>query len=96
MDLLERVIRLEEGQYRIENNMDDRFDAMQTQINVRFDGVNKRLDDMNSRLNDTNNRFNDVNKRFDDINKRFNMFFWIVTSGFTFLSLLIVLLKIFG
>ena len=103
MDLLERVIRLEEGQHRIEDNMDTRFDSTQTQINVRFDNVNSRFDDVNNRLNDMNKRFEDMNKRFgdmnkrfEDINKRFNMFFWIVTSGFTLLSLLIVLLKLFS
>lgn len=89
MDLLERVIRLEEGQHRIESNMNTRFEAMQTQINIRFDNVNKRFDNVNK-------RFDDVNKHFDDMNKRFNMFFWIITSGFTFLSLLIVLLKLFA
>ena len=78
MDLLERIIRLEEGQIRIEEKMDTRFDDM-----------NKRFDDMNK-------RFDDFNKRFEDMNKRFNTFLWIVSAGFAFLSLLIVLLKLFS
>jgi len=56
-EIIQRLIRLEEGQ---------------KSLNQRFDDVNRRFDDVNQKFNDVNQRFNDVNQRFNDINRRFD------------------------
>lgn len=59
----ERLIRLEEGQKRLEQRIQD--------INS---SLNKRIDDVNNRIDDINTRFvelrQDMNQRFDDMNQR--------------------------
>lgn len=83
--------------------MDRRFEAMQLQMDKRFeaverrfDDVNKRFDDVNKRFDDVNRRFDDANKRFDDFNKRFSQTQWLIGFGFSLLTILIAVLKIFG
>ena len=36
-----------------------------------------------------------TNKRFDDVNKRFDRQTWLITAGFAFLSILLILITIF-
>ena len=37
-----------------------------------------------------------TNKRFDDVNKRFDRQTWLITAGFAFLSILLILITIFA
>jgi len=53
-EIVERLIKLEEGQKALQKEMNIRF----TDINKRFDDVNRRFDDINRRLDDINNRIN--------------------------------------
>ena len=58
-DVVERLIRLEEGQKTLTQRIEDlntslnqRIDDLRTEMNQRFEGVNRRFDDMNNRFND--------------------------------------------
>jgi len=51
-DIIEKLIRLEEGQKA---------------LNARFDDVNRRIDDTNRRFDDVNRRIDDTNQRIDDL-----------------------------
>jgi len=66
----ERLIRLEEGQTRLAQRIED----MNNSLNKRIDDVNKRIDDVNGRIDDINTRFaelrQDMNQRFEDMNQR--------------------------
>ena len=70
-EIIERLIRLEEGQKALNQRIDERF----ADVNQRIDDVNenlsKRIDDVNenlsNRIDDVNNRIDDVNNRIDDI-----------------------------
>ena len=61
--IIEKLIRLEEGLKALNGRFDDingRFDD----INGRFDDVNRRIDDLNCNLG---GRIDDTNRRIDDL-----------------------------
>ncbi len=85
-EIVERLIRLEEGQkilkeeLRIQiGNVNKRIDDLRVEMNDRFASVNKRIDDLDKKLN---KRIDDVNKRIDDLraemNHRFNTLEWML------------------
>ena len=89
LNILDRLARLEEGQERILQMMDRRFED----INHRFEDINRRFEDMQKYMD---SRFEDINRRFEDVNKRFTMLTTFMATGFSGLAILIALLKIFA
>ena len=82
IELLERMVRVEEelkNQRELMNlgftAMDKRFEAMQIQIDKRFDQVEKR--------------FEQVDKRFESFESRFNRITVLITIGFITMATLI-------
>ena len=51
------------------DQMNQRFDGFNENVNRRFDGVNQRFDGVHESVNQ---RFDGVNQRFDDINESVN------------------------
>ncbi len=81
-EILERLIRLEEGQKNLEKRIDDinkRIDALEASLNKRIDDTNKRIDDTNKRIDALEAS---LNKRIDDvrseINSRFDTMQWML------------------
>lgn len=107
MQTIERLTRVEE-EVKAQRDiilmgfqqMDKRFELMQTEMNTRFASVQKNMDERFSqtdkRFDDVNKRFDDTNKRFDDVNKRFTFMMWAMGTGFTILTLSMTLVAIFG
>ncbi|MEW5944567.1 MAG: hypothetical protein AB1742_00055 [bacterium] len=88
-DIMERIIRLEEGQKTIIETMNVRFEAVDKRFDAILTYMNKRFEDVNKRFEDVNKRFDDVNKRFDDVGNRFLMLTALMTIGFIALGILI-------
>jgi len=57
IDLLERMVRVEEGLKSLAENMDRRFEAM----NTRFEAIDKRFEDQSTTMNQ---RFNQMSAYF--------------------------------
>lgn len=72
---------------------DQRFEALQIQMDRRFDTVDKRFEDVDKRFEDVNKRFEDVNKKFDDMGKRFSMMFAFMNIGMSLIILMTILFK---
>jgi len=82
----ERLIRLEEGQKRLGQRIEDingslnkRIDNVNNSLSKRIDDTNKRIDDLRKEMNtrfselrqDMNKGFERINQRFEDMNQRF-------------------------
>ena len=104
IELRERLVRVEEAiKHQGEliqktlDFMDVRFGAMDR----RFEAVDKRFEelreDMNTRFEAVDKRFEelreDMNTRFEAVDRRFNSLQWLIGGGFTFLTVVIVLMK---
>ena len=107
IELRERLVRVEEAikhqgelLQKTLDFMDVRFSAM----DKRFEAVDKRFEelreDMNTRFETVDKRFETVDKRFEAMDKRFeaidrrfNSLQWLIGGGFTFLTVVIVLMK---
>ena len=71
----ERLIRLEEGQKRLETRIDDLREDMDQRFDDMRSGIDQRFDDMQSGIDQ---RFEAVDKRFEAIDKRFDdLQFWL-------------------
>jgi DNA anti-recombination protein RmuC len=111
LDLIERVIRVEEGLKKLHEQMDLRFDtqlqyldkrfeAHQQDVNTRFEVQQQYLDKrFEEQLYYMDQRFQQVDKRFEanqqNMDKRFKSLQWFMGIGFTLLAALIGLLDIF-
>ena len=92
LELLERIVKLEEGQ----KNILARLEAMQKGTNQRFEamqkGTNQRFDDL---IHYLDKRFDDiihyVDKRFEQVERRFRFQQWLIGGGFALLALLMTL-----
>jgi tetrahydromethanopterin S-methyltransferase subunit G len=73
--------------------MDQRFEAMQAQMDQRFDAVDKRFEALQLQMD---RRFEAVDKRFDDVNKRFAMVVALMSVFFTVLAGMMTVLRLFG
>jgi hypothetical protein len=82
LDLLERMIRVEEELKNLGIRMDERFEAMDKRFDLmlnmmdeRFEAVDKRFDlvlkMMEERFDAVDKRFEAVDKRFEAVDKRF-------------------------
>ncbi len=65
--------------------MNTRFEALQKEMNVRFDASEKRFEALQR----------EMNTRFEAIEKRFATMQWTMGIGFTFLTIFISILKFF-
>ena len=79
--VVERLIRLEEGQKALMQRLED----VDKSLGQRIEATNQRVDDL---LTDMNQRFADMDKRFADLN------FWLqMTFGAIFATLGVVVLQ---
>ncbi|MGC8871707.1 MAG: hypothetical protein ACP5QC_02360 [Caldimicrobium sp.] len=62
--------------------MEKRFEALQREMDKRFEAMDMRFEAMD--------------KRFEAMEKRFNFMQKLIAGGFTLLTILITLLKLFG
>ncbi|MBU1903604.1 MAG: hypothetical protein KJ573_08430 [Proteobacteria bacterium] len=93
IELRERLVRLEEAIkhqgdliQKTLDFMDVRFKA----VDKRFEAVDKRFENLRA---DMNKRFEAVDRRFEAVDRRFNALQWLIGGGFTFLTVVVVLLK---
>jgi predicted nucleic acid-binding Zn-ribbon protein len=104
LDILERVVRVEDELKKLREvmeerfgKMDERFDAMQNQMDKRFEAQrelsNERFEAMDKRFEAMQNQ---MDKRFDAMDKRFSFNQRILGIGFTAIALLIVVLNYLG
>jgi len=70
--------------------VDKRFEELREDMNTRFEAVDKRFEELRE---DMNTRFEVVDKRFEAVDRRFNSLQWLIGGGFTFLTVVIVLMK---
>ncbi len=89
LSLLERIIRVEEElkalkeiQIQMINMFNARFEALQREMDKRFEAMEKRFEAMD--------------KRFEAMEKRFDFLQKLIAGGFAFLTLLITLFKFFS
>jgi hypothetical protein len=98
IELLERMIRVEEelkNQREIMKQgfdlMDKRFEDMYLYMDKRFEAVDKRFEDifryMDKRFEAVDKRFEAVDKRFEDVNSRFDDMSKKFTMMFIFMNL---------
>ena len=77
--------------------VDKRFEELREDMNTRFEAVDKRFEAVDKRFEelreDMNTRFEVVDKRFEAVDRRFNSLQWLIGGGFTFLTVVIVLMK---
>lgn len=75
-EIIEKLSRLEEGQ----KNIDKRFDALQAEMNARFENVDRRFDDlrseMNARFKAVDDCFQAMDSRFEALDKRIDDLRW--------------------
>ncbi|WPL17886.1 hypothetical protein Thiowin_02929 [Thiorhodovibrio winogradskyi] len=106
LELRERSVRIEEQlkhqrdliQTIIEQN-DKRFDAMQTQMDKRFDAVDKRFEamqtQMDKRFDAVDKRFEAMDKRFEALTRRIDRFmFWSLGLTISVAGLIIAMVRI--
>ncbi|MGC9141247.1 MAG: hypothetical protein ACP5IN_02655 [Caldimicrobium sp.] len=107
VSLLERIIKVEEElkalreiQIEMMKLMEKRFEALQREMDKRFEAMEKRFEAMDMRFEAMEKRFEalqrEMDKRFEAMEKRFNFMQKLIAGGFTLLTILITLLKLFG
>ncbi len=88
LELLERVVRVEEGLKNVAELMRRGFEQMEKrfeQVDKRFEQVDKRFEDM---------QYN-MDKRFEQVDKRFSQIQWVMGIGFTLLAALMGIFNFF-
>ncbi|MFP4563221.1 MAG: hypothetical protein ACLFRY_07900 [Spirochaetia bacterium] len=95
LELLERVVRVEEGLKNIAELMRQGFEQMEK----RFEQVDKRFEQMEKRFEQVDKRFEDIqynmDKRFEQVDKRFSQIQWVMGIGFTLLAALMGIFNFF-
>ncbi len=99
IDLLERMVRVEEGLKNIAEQMQKGFEYMDKrfeQMDKRFEQVDKRFEDMQYSIN---KKFELVDKRFEDMqhymDRRFAQLQWTIGIGFTVITVFMGILNFF-
>ena len=108
MELLERIVRVEEELKNQRELMltgfeqsDKRFEEMQKNMDKRFEEIQKNMDkrfeQVDKRFEDMqknmDKRFEQIDKRFEDVNSKFTMMFTFMTLGFTILAVMMTVFK---
>lgn len=90
IELLERMVRVEEGLKNIAEQMQKGFEYM----DKRFEQVDKRFEDMQIGIN---KRFEQMDKRFEDMqhymDRRFSQLQWTIGIGFSVITVFMGVLK---
>ena len=93
IELRERLVRVEEAIKHQGELIQKTLDFM----GVRFGAVDKRFEAVDKRFEAVDKRFEelreDMNTRFEAVDRRFNSLQWLIGGGFTFLTVVIVLMK---
>ena len=88
VQLLERMVRVEEELRAQRTLMDERFNFMAQ----RFEAVDKRFEESSAhndrRFEAVDRRFDAVDKRFDDLSARFTALTWMIGVGFVVITTL--------
>ncbi len=92
IDLLERMVRVEEGLKNISEQMEKGFIYMEK----RFEQMEKRFEQIDKRFEQVDKRFEQVDKRFESFESRFNRITTLITVGFVVLGTLITVFKFVG
>ncbi len=93
IDLLERMVRVEEGLKNIAEQMKKGFESMEK----RFEQIDKRFEQVDKRFEQVDKRFEQVDKRFEDMqhymDRRFSQLQWMIGIGFTAITVLMGLIN---
>ena len=99
LDVLERVVRVEEELKSLRALMNERFDMMEKRfemVDKRFESVDKRFETMQAYMD---KRFESVDKRFETMqaymDKRFSSLQWTMGIGFTVIAALMGVFNFF-
>lgn len=83
LDLVERMVRVEEGLKNIVEQMQKGFEYMEK----RFEQMEKRFEQIDKRFEQVDKRFELMDKRFEDMqhymDRRFSQLQWMIGIGFT-------------
>ncbi len=100
IDLLERMVRVEEGLKNIAEQMQKGFEYMEKrfeQVEKRFEQIDKRFEQVDKRFEQIDKRFEQVDKRFEDMqhymDRRFSQLQWMIGIGFTAITVLMGLIN---
>jgi ElaB/YqjD/DUF883 family membrane-anchored ribosome-binding protein len=104
LDLIERVVRIEDELKNLREVMDERFEAQREVMDERFEAQRELMDErfgrMDERFSKMDERFEAqrelMNEHFDHMEKRTSFSHWVIGIGFTAIGLLMVVLNYFG
>ena len=104
LDILERVVRVEDELKNLREVMEERFEAQQNLMEERFQTVNERFSKMDERFEamqtQMDRRFEAqrelTGERFDLLEKRTAFVQWGIGIGFTAITVLMLVLNFFG
>jgi len=88
LDLIERILRVEEEVKSSREVMEARFAA----VYERFESVDKHFESMQQNMK---TRFEAVDNRFKSVDKRFSQLQWMMGIGFTLLAALMGIFNFF-
>ena len=97
LDLIERIVRVEEAIKNQNVLMEQRFEMMER----RFEAIDKRFEDL---IHQIDKRFEEIigqmDKRFselrEDMNRRFATMQWMMFFGFTLIGLMVTVYRFLG
>ena len=97
LDLIERIVRVEEAIKNQNLLMEQRFEMMER----RFEAIDKRFEDL---IHQIDKRFENIigqmDKRFselrEDMNRRFATMQWMMFFGFTLIGLMVTVYRFLG
>ena len=93
LDLIERVVRIEDELKNLREVMDERFEAQREVMDERFGRMDERFSKMDERFEAQREL---MNEHFDHMEKRTSFSHWVIGIGFTAIGLLMVVLNYFG
>ena len=104
LDLIERIVRVEEAIKNQNLLMEQRFEMMDRRfemMEMRFEAIDKRFEDL---IHQIDKRFEDIigqmDKRFselrEDMNRRFATMQWMMFFGFTLIGLMVTVYRFLG
>ena len=111
LDLIERIVRVEEAIKNQNFLMEQRFEMMERRFEMmekRFEAMDKRFEAMDKRFDDLihqiDKRFEEIigqmDKRFgelrEDMNRRFATMQWMMFFGFTLIGLMVTVYRFLG
>ena len=104
LDLIERIVRVEEAIKNQNVLMEQRFEMMERRFEMmekRFEAIDKRFEDL---IHQIDKRFEEIigqmDKRFselrEDMNRRFATMQWMMFFGFTLIGLMVTVYRFLG